>query len=172
MKKIAVCLLMLVACAICRAVMIGPFPGLTGLVEESDAIVILGVEEYLDKFPQSDGWGKYRCCIYQALKGDFQPGSRIEVTLLDTRSSFITPFGPGSTHLMFLTKKRSPFEETAYHTIERQGANIRLSPFGNEKTPPGKSIQERIQFLIRKAIEYWDEQQKKEREFLEQMLKP
>ena len=90
---------------------------------------------------------------------------------MDTRSSFVTPYAIYSTHLMFLTKKRTPDEPTDYRTIEFRGANIRLSPFGHEKMPDGKTTKEKIRSLLKRTIEYNKKQYDKEQAFLNQMIK-
>ena len=104
------------------------------------------------------------------LKGDIPAGKRIPLRLMDTRTSFVTPYARSSTHLMFLTKKRTPNEPTEYRTIEFQGANIRLSPFGHEKMPKGKTIEDKVKGLIKDSLEYRRKQYEKEREFLESVL--
>ncbi len=76
-----------------------------------------------------------------------------------------------STHLVFLTKKRSPNESTNYRTIEFRGASLRLAPYENEKMPAGDTIEERIHVLIRRSIEFWDAQRRKEMELLNKILK-
>jgi hypothetical protein len=163
---------LLFACTVCFAEKISPFPGLPKLMEEADAIVILRVEEDLERYPSPVLYRTYKCCIHQTLKGDIQAVSRIALDLLDTRTRMEPPFAPWSTHLMFLRKKEGHNLVSDYRTLAYEGANIRLSPFGHEKLPDGNTILERIQHLIRKAIEYWDDQQKKEDEFLLKMLKP
>lgn len=171
MKKVLFIMVMAVLGPVeSRAVMIGEFPGLGRLAERSDAIVALRIDRHIDIRPSATLYSTHECYIYQTLKGDIPKGKRIALRLMDTRTSFVTPFAFLSTHLMFLTRKRTEDEPTEYRTIEFQGANTRLSPFGHEKMPEGKTLEEKVKFLIKRSLEYWDNQHRKEQEFLKSML--
>lgn len=148
------------------AVDIGPFPGIGTAIRKADAVVILSVHDHIDTRPNPSLYTTHECYIYQTLKGDIPAGKRIRLRLMDTRTSFVTPYARSSTHLMFLTKKRTPNEPTEYRTIEFQGANIRLSPFGHEKMPKGKTIEDKVKALIKDSLEYRQKQYEKERGFL------
>ena len=90
---------------------------------------------------------------------------------MDTRTSLMTPFAMHSTHLVFLTKKRSPDEPTDYRTIEIKGANIRLPPFGQVTKLEGKTVAQQITELLKGTIEYNQKQHEKEQAFLTRALK-
>ena len=152
------------------AVKIGPFPGIGTAIRKADAVVILSVHDHIDTRPNPSLYTTHECYIYQTLKGDLLAGKRIRLRLMDTRTSFVTPYARSSTHLMFLTKKRTPNEPTEYRTFEFQGANIRLSPFGHEKMPKGKTIDNRVKGLIKDALKYKRKQYKKERQFLKSII--
>lgn len=158
-------------CALAHAVNIGFFRGLDELIEKADAIVILRVDRHLTDFGSPTLYSTHDCYIYQTLKGDIPKNKIIRLQLMDTRSSFVTPYAIFSTHLMFLTKKRTADEPTDYRTIEITGANIRLSPFGHEKMPAGKTIKDQIKSILKSTVEYNKKQYAKEQTFLKQMIK-
>ena len=173
MKKsivIAVVAIMLVS-ALAYAVMIGFFPGLDKLINKADAIVILRVDRHVTDFGSPTLYSTHDCYIYQTLKGDIPTNKTIRLQLMDTRTSFVTPYAIHSTHLMFLTKKRTPDESTDYRTIEVRGANIRLTPFGHEKMPAGKTTKDQIKSLLKRTVEYNKKQHDKEQAFLNQTIK-
>lgn len=167
---IAVVAVMLVS-ALAYAVMIGFFPGLDKLINKADAIVILRVDRHVTDFGSPTLYSTHDCYIYQTLKGDIPTNKTIRLQLMDTRTSFVTPYAIHSTHLMFLTKKRTPDEPTDYRTIEIRGANIHLTPFGHEKIPAGKTTKDQIISLLKRTVEYNKKQHDKEQAFLKQMIK-
>lgn len=154
-----------------RAVLIGYFPGLDELINKSDAIVILRVDQDVTSGRSPTLYSIHDCYIYQTLKGDIPASKTIRLQLMDTRTEFVTPFASSSTHLMFLTKKRNANELTDYRTIEFQGANVRLSPFGHEKKPGGKTVKDQITSLLKTTVEYNQKQHEKEQAFLGQLIK-
>jgi hypothetical protein len=155
---------------VAQAVLIGFFPGLDELIDKADAIVILRIDKSHDDFGSSTLYSTHDCYICQTLKGDIPAKSRMPLRLMDTRTSFVNPFAHSSTHLMFLTKKRSQNEPTEYRTIEFRGANVRLSPFGHEERPQGKTIKEQIVALLKSAAEYERKQHEKQQAFLDRMI--
>jgi hypothetical protein len=165
---------MLLAAAFCvsnlYAVLIGPFPGLEKLSSKSDAIVILRVDHQLTDV-DSNLYATYDCIVYQTLKGEIPTGKTIRLQLMDTRTSFVSPYAIHSSHLMFLTRKRNDNEPTEYRTIETEGANVLLTPFGHEQMPEGKTIEDRIRSLLKRTIEYNEIEHRKERDFLDLMVK-
>ena len=150
-------------------VMVADFPGLDKLIKKADAIVILRVEKQLTDLGSPTLYTTYECYIYQTLKGDIPTGKRIRIQLMDARTSFVTPYAPFSTHLIFLTRKLTPNEPTDYRSLPTHGANVRISPFGNEKPPPGKSVKEKIQTLLMRASEYNRKQYEKEQASLNRL---
>jgi hypothetical protein len=153
------------------AVMIGNFPGLQELIDKSDAVVILRVDRHIDADRTLPNLlSTHDCFIYQALKGPIKPKERIQLRLMDTRTSFVTPFALSSTHLMFLTKKRTPDEPTDYRTIQYQGANIRLGHLRHEKMPEGESVADKVRSVIRRSIEASNDEHANEFAFYETML--
>ncbi len=151
------------------AVLISPFPGLEKLISQSDGIVILRVDRQLtDVAPTL--YATYDCFVCQTLKGDVPAHKTIRLQLMDTRTSFVVPFAVNSTHLMFLTRKRSNDEPTDYRTLEIEGANVRLTPFGHEHMPEGKTIEDRIRLLLKRTAEYDRVEHQKEIDFLQLMM--
>jgi hypothetical protein len=116
-------------------------------------------------------YSTHDCFIYQTLKGNIPANQMTRLQLMDTRTSFVTPYAIGSTHLMFLTRKRTENEPTEYRTIEFRGANTRLTPFGHEKMPEGQTLQDKIRSLLNRTIEYNEKEHKKEQEFLGLLIK-
>ena len=166
--------LMFLAAAFCvsnlYAVLIGPFPGLEKLSSKSDAIVILRVDHQLTDV-DSNLYATYDCLVYQTLKGEIPNGKTIRLRLMDTRTSFVSPYAIHSSHLMFLTRKRNDNEPTEYRTIETEGANVLLTPFGHEQMPEGKTIEDQIRTLLRRTSEYDRDEFQKEQDFLRLMSK-
>ena len=153
-----------------NAVVIGYYPGLKKMIDQSDAIVILRIDRDLSGYDSPTLYSTHECYIYQTLKGKIPKNTRINLQLRDTQAYFATPYAHGSTHLMFLIKKRTDDEPTEYRTIDRQGAHFRLPPFGNEKAPEGKTIEEKIRNLINKAISYEAEEHEKKEKYLRSLL--
>ncbi len=153
------------------AVPVGYFLGLKQLIDKSDTIVILRIDKIDIPAEQAPEFGIYHCFIYQTLKGNIPPNKKIKLRLRDTTGSFETPFAIYSTHLAFLIKAIPEGGPTEYRVNDFMGSHIRLSPFGHEKMPEGKTLEEKIKNLIRKSIEYWDAENKKEKEFLESIIK-
>src|SRR5437773_5142666 len=114
-------LAVVLATSIAHAVEIGFFPGLDELIGKADAIVILRVDRHVTDFGSSTLYSTHDCYVYQTLKGDIPINKTIRLQLMDTRTSFVTPYAIHSTHLMFLTKKRAENEPTEYRTIEIRG---------------------------------------------------
>jgi len=153
-----------------HAVPIGYYPGLETLIKQADAIVILRIDRHLTGFGSPTFYSTHECYIYQTLKGDIKNNSRINLQLMNTEASFVTPYAWGSTHLMFLMKKATDDEPTEYRTITFKGAQILLSPLGHEKPPKGRTIEEKIKNLIKDTIAYWAKEHEKNQKFLETML--
>ena len=154
-----------------QAVEIGFFPGLDELIKKADAIVILRVDHHVDVRSSPTLYTTHDGYIYRTLKGDIPANKRIRLQLMDTRTSFATPFALHSTHLMFLTKKRTPNEPTDFRTIEFQGANVRLPPTGHEKKPKGKTVADQIRSVLQRAADHNKKKHEKEQAFLNQMIK-
>jgi|TARA_B110000495_G_C22724187_1_gene425253 hypothetical protein len=153
------------------AVLIGDYPGLEVLIEKADAIVIARVDHHVDARSNPTLYTTHDCYIYQTLKGRIPSGRTTRLRLMDTRTSFVTPFAMHSIHIVFLTKKRSPDEPTDYRSIAMKGANIRLSPFGQERKLEGKTVAQQITGLLKGTIEYNQKQHEKEQAFLTRALK-
>lgn len=152
------------------AVFIAPFPGLEKLISRSDAIVVLGIERQLNDV-DPNLYATYDCMVYQTLKGEIPTGKTVRFQLMDTRTSFVNPFAVGSAHLMFLTRKRTENEPTEYRTIEIEGANVRVTPFGNERLPEGATIADQIRTLLRRTSQYDRVEFQKGQDFLELIMR-
>lgn len=154
-----------------HAVMIGFFPGLEELIKKADAIVILRIDRHITDFNSPTLYSTHDCYIYQTLKGTIPTNTVIRLQLMDTRTSFVQPYGIRSTHLMFLTKKRIETEPTDYRTLEIHGANVTLTPFGHENMPEGETTTEQIRSLLARTVEYNEKEARKEQDFLNMMIK-
>lgn len=163
-------LVLVLLAAPARAVPIGYFPGLDELIEKADAIVILRVDRQVTDFGSPTLYSTQDCYIYQTLKGEIPTSKTVRLQLMDTRGSFVPPYAVGSTHLMFLMKKRTEDEPTDYRTLQFGGANVRLSPFGHETMPRGKTTRERIISLLKDTVAYNRKQAEKEKAFLNRMI--
>ena len=122
---------------------IGYCPGLQELIDRADAIVILRIDRHLSGFGSPDFYSTHECYIYQTIKGDIAKNTRINLQLMNTEASFASPYANGSTHLMFLMKKATEDEPTEYRTLTFKGAQIALSPLGNEKVPQDNTIEQK-----------------------------
>lgn len=154
-----------------HAVLIGDYPGVTKLIDISDAIVILRIDRHITDYGSPTLYSTHECFICQSLKGSISKNTRINLQLMDTQVNFVTPYAWGAVHLMFLMKKQTENEPTEYRTLAYKGAHISLPPLGNEKTPEGKTIEEKIKYLIKKSISYQAKEHEKRQKFLESMLK-
>src|SRR4051812_6536518 len=79
---------------------IGNFPGLEALVDKADAIVILRIDRHLQPNVDPNLLSTHECFIYQTLKGDIPKETKITLRLMDTRTSFASPFALLSSHLV------------------------------------------------------------------------
>jgi len=152
------------------AVPIGYYPGLQELIDRADAIVILRIDRHLTDFRSPTFYSTHECYIYQTIKGNIPKNTRINLQLMNTEASFVTPYAHGSTHLIFLMKKATEDEPTEYRTLTFKGAQILLSPLGQEKAPEGKTIEQKIKKLIRDSIAYQAKEHEKKQMFLKAML--
>ena len=152
------------------AVEIGYYPGLQGLIDRADAIVVLRVDQHLTDFGSPTLYSTHKCYIYQTLKGDIPKNTFIRLQLMDTEASLVSPYAYGSTHLMFLMKKKTEDEPTDYRTLTFKGAQTLLSPLGLEKEPEGKTIELQIKSLIRDSIAYQSKEYQEKQKFLKNTL--
>ena len=152
------------------AVEIGYYPGLQELIDKSDAIVILRVDQHLTDFHSPTLYSTHKCYICQTLKGDIPKNTRINLQLMNTESSFATPYAHGSTHLMFLMKKATEDEPTEYRTLMSRGAQTLLSPLGQEQKPEGNTVELQIKSLIRDSIAYQAKEYQEKQKLLKTML--
>lgn len=160
----------LITVSAAHAVEIGFFPGLDELITKADAIVILRVDHHVDLRSSTTLYTTHDCYVYQMLKGRIPTNKRIRLQLMDTRTSFATPFALHSTHLMFLTKKRTPNEPTDFRTIEFRGANVRLPPTGHEKKLKGNTVANQIRSVLQHAADHNKKKYETEQAFLNQMI--
>jgi len=166
----AIILLAVFAPLTANSVPIGHCPGLKKLIDSADAIVVLRIDSHLSDFGGPTFYSTHECYIYQTIKGDIPKNARINLQLMNTEGSFATPYAQGSTHLMFLMKKATENEPTEYRTLTFKGAQILLSPLGQEKPPQGTTIEERVENVIKDAIAYQAEEHHKKERFLKGML--
>jgi hypothetical protein len=170
-KKICVLLFVLATSIPCLAVLIGNFDGLDPLINRADAIAVIRIDEHIDNRSTPNLSTTHKCYVYQTLKGSIPVGSGLPVRLTDTTTSFREKFRVYSTHLVFFYKHPKDKEGIEYDSVQWEGANIEVSPFGNEKVPEGKSVKERIKILINNYIIFRDQEAKREDALLQKVLK-
>lgn len=179
MKNITYLLLCLAASCVFavpgRAVAIGFYPGLDKLVETADTIAIIRVED-APSGGMTDGWTLRNCYVYQTLKGDLKTTNygRVKI-MLNEFMSVKSNFGgeglaPMTSHLVFLSSSKASVNGANHTIVTYEGADLPLSPLGNEKKPQGKTLKAQIQTLIRRYKTYRDEQIKRENELLDKSL--
>lgn len=155
-----------------QAVMIGGYPGLEALIKEADTIAIVRVEGASSGLVVN-GWTRRSCYVYQTLKGTLKINERVLISLnrfVGTRSDFGESLAPMSTHLVFLNRSETPINGANYSIIGRQGADLPVSPLGNETKPAGKTLKAQIQTLIRRYQNYRAAQTKREDAMLNKAL--
>lgn len=176
MKNIKLVLLYSLALSLlalpCQAVVIGAYPGLDKLIDQSDAIVVVRID---DAFAASgaNGWMNHKCLVYQTLKGDLKPGTQATLFLnefVGPRLNFGQPLAPMTNHLLFLKHFEPSFRGANYSAITDDGADLPLSPLGNETKPEGKTLKLQIQTLIRHYQTYRDAELKREDALLQRAL--
>ena len=171
-SRIFVALLLSVALLIpCYGVVIGNFDSLDKLIDRADAIAVVRIDSHINNQSNPSLYTTHRCYVYQTLKGEVPVGKTIPLRLIDTTGSFREKFRLLSTHLVFFVKEPKDKDGIEYRSLQWQGANIEVSPFGNEKLPEGKSIKETIKLLIQRYVEYRNEEQKKEDALLQKVVK-
>ena len=177
MKHCARFLLCLVAlCALAlpsRAIFSRPYPGLDKLIGEADVVAIVRVED-APPSPITEGWTPCSCTVYQTLKGDLKPKQRVKLMLnkgVSVNSNFNgKSLEPNSTHLVFLKNSNEADFGTKHRVLNYRGADMQLSPLGNETKPAGETLKAQIQTLIGRYQKYRDEQIKREDEILDKAL--
>lgn len=145
-------------------------PKILDLIKYSDAIVILRIDDNIAGIGAPDFYSTHLCYIYQTLKGNIPEGQRIILRLSDSPHAFATVYAGGSTHLIFLIKKLSEREPTEYRSLMTDGAQILVSPLGQERAPEGATLEDQIRNVIKGAIAYQTEKHEKKMEFLNAML--
>lgn len=156
-----------------HAVVIGSYPGLDKLIKQSSTIAIVRVDDSVFGFGP-DGWVNHKCLVYQTLKGDLKPNTNLPIMLnefVGSQSNFGgQALAPMTTHLVFLNRSAQPINGAKYSIVCAEGADLPLSPLGNETKPKGKTLKLQIQTLIRRYRVYRDEQIKYEDELLNKSL--
>ena len=165
-----VCAIICLAPTPAFAVRIGDFPGMEALIEKADAIVILRVDHHVDIQSNPTLYTTHDCFIYRTLKGELPSGKTTRLRLMAPNQPFVTPFAMRSTHLVFLTRKRSPSESTDFRTIEFKGASIQLPPFAGEVFPEGKTAAQQITYLLERTIKHNESEHEKELAFLKRAI--
>jgi hypothetical protein len=167
LKLLYFCLALMMTTNAAFAMLVGNFPGLPQLVDKADAIVVLRVDDELGPpLPFADG-RRVSCYVYQVLKGNIMPGTTTPMLLINMRPGLVTPFARGSTHLMFLTKSDG---DTPYQTLMYDGANIAVSPLGQEKPPQGRSVVDKVRAVIEASIQYRKQSTAEEIDYLNKLI--
>jgi hypothetical protein len=169
-KAVRACIAFLISLSFAHAAWIGEFPGLSKLISEADAIIILRVDKSDGDFGGMDLYSTHDCYVYQTLKGDIPTKKVIRLKLMDARSSTASLFAHHSTILAFLTKKRAPNESTDYRSLEIKGATIQLPPTGQEAAPKGDTVVEKIRWVLQLAAEFNAKEHEKEKMFLQEII--
>jgi len=74
-------------------------------------------------------------------------------------------FARGSSHLVFLN-----VHDGLYSSCHFSRAILKLAPIGNEKLPEGDTIKAKVKVLLKRSIDYWDNDWKQKREVLEKVI--
>jgi hypothetical protein len=165
--------LLLVACVAfapvpAHAVRIADFRSLDHLIDNADAIAVVRIDKNIDPNMGPDLCNTQECYIYATLKGDMKAGDRVPMRLMDTRGSLVSPYGVGSTHLLFLRKDAGG--RWSYRSLQVQGANLPTSPLFRDATIKGLAVKDAVKALIREYGEYRDKKLRKEKELLDKVL--
>lgn len=157
MKKLCLvlsCLLWLVAKV--SAVVVGPFPGLDKMIEQSDVVLVVRIEP----FPVAtngnvirvihDHWDRYECMVMQVLKGTVPEKRNLKLMLCGAITDWPYSFSVDTTYLVFLKKDSSGYSDFRAPPI--YGAVMRASPFTQELK--GSTLLERIAHVIREGRDF------------------
>lgn len=145
-------------------------PRIEALIEQSDAIVILRIDTVCPGFGSPDFYSTHNCFIYKTLKGNIPINTRVTIRLMDSPHAGATVYANGSSHLIFLIRKLDENEPTEYRSLMTNGAQVLLSPLGNEITPDGSTLEEQVRNVIKGAITYQTKEHEKRMNFLNDML--
>ena len=149
-----------------HAVVIGNFDSLQKMIDRADAIVVLRIDEHVDLRRLPSLVTTHRCYLYQVLKGPLVKGTVVQLALRDLQGALVSPYAQGSVHLVFLNRGSG---STPWVTMGYQGADLLLSPLGNE-TLQGKTIKEKIQNLLRRSQRDFEETRKREDAFRRRVI--
>ncbi|MBI3876819.1 MAG: hypothetical protein HY300_12855 [Verrucomicrobia bacterium] len=138
---------------------IGPFPGLEKIIRESDAILLIRIEE--KKLLGVDTWCTYKCLVHSSLKGDFYPVTGAELRLFGAAVRFPNQLYPGMDYLVFLKTPDPKHPGGAYSSLTYRGSILRLSPFGIGKKKEG-TVKEQIEHIIKVSQDFWRVEQEHE----------
>lgn len=157
------------------ATIIGDFDSLDALITRADAIAVIRIDSHIgekDRLHIDIASTPHTCYVYQTLKGDIPVGKAVPMRLADTSFAFREAFRLSSTHLVFLRKHSKDDKGIEYDSLLWQGANLEVSPFGNEKALTGKPVKLRIQMLVKTYREYRLQEAKREDKLLNKVLAP
>lgn len=163
--------LLLLISSYVHAAKIEKFTGLENLIQASDTIVILRIERSLSDSYRKGSYSTYECYIYQTLKGQILPDHWFALELMDSTSNNISPYAPGSAHLIFLKKKEKQNELAKYCSLPYEGANVALSHrryYGNFSD---ELLEQTIQSLLMQVIRDKNQQHQKNMDFLITLLR-
>jgi hypothetical protein len=163
MRSLVVAIILVALPMTAHAARIGSFPGLDAAIQRADVIAIVRIDEHVQPMPDPNLITRHRCYVYQTLKGDLTAGGIVPLNLRHTRTSFVSPFPLGSTHLVFLVRSDDGYQNLAF-----EGSILRLSPFGHERLPDGETLRSKISSLVNQSISYWDREWSSERAFLQE----
>lgn len=160
MKKLCLvvsCLLWFVAKA--SAVVVGPFPGLDKMIEQSDLVVVIRIEPF--PVPTNgnnvvrrgfDHWELYECMVMRVLKGAVPEKRNLKLWLCGAITDWPYSFTVGTTYIVFLNKESSNGSD--YRAPAIHGAVMRTSPFNHEKEPKGSTVLEKVAHVIREGRDF------------------
>jgi hypothetical protein len=149
-------------------VIIGDFKSVDDLIDHADAVLVVRIEKNVDPDTGPDLCSTHECYIYATLKGTLKPRDRVRMRLMDTGDNFVSPYGVGTTHLLFVRKDDGG--RWSYRSVQVQGSNLPVSPLFRDATIKGLDVKDAVKALIREYSEYRDRKLSKEKTFLGKIL--
>jgi hypothetical protein len=140
------------------ATVVGEFPGLHRMIEQSDAVVVVRIEPLPASTDgsvihgENDGWGVYECLVMRVLKGTVPEKRKLKLTLCSYITDWPRKFTVGTTYIIFLNKDSSGGSD--YRAPAIYGAVMRASPFNHEKEPKGNTVLEKVAHVIREGRDF------------------
>lgn len=159
MKTLPVSICGLLLCASQSfGVVVGQFPGLHKMIEQSDAVAVIRIEPLPAStnrnviLTEDDHWGLYECLVMRVLKGTVPEKRNLKLSLCGAITDWPYRFTVGTTYIVFLNKEPSGYCD--YRAPAIYGAVMRVSPFNHEKEPKGDTVLEKVAHVIREGRDF------------------